>query len=77
MRSAMSRRAFVASAVAGVSLSGWLSRLATQAAEEKLAKSCVLLWMSGGPSHLDTFDLKPEGPANVRGEFRPIDTSVP
>jgi hypothetical protein len=32
--------------------------------------------MAGGPSHLDTFDLKPEAPDNIRGEFRPIDTSV-
>jgi hypothetical protein len=36
-----------------------------------------LLWMSGGPSHLDTFDLKPEAPDGIRGEFQPIDTAVP
>jgi hypothetical protein len=33
--------------------------------------------MTGGPSHLDTFDLKPEAPNNIRGEFQPIDTAVP
>jgi hypothetical protein len=33
--------------------------------------------MSGGPSHLDTFDLKPDAPDQIRGEFRPINTSVP
>src|SRR5688572_28083718 len=57
------------------SLSGWLPALAAQAGER--TKSCILLWMTGGPSHLDTFDLKPEARSEVRGEFRPIDTSVP
>jgi hypothetical protein len=33
--------------------------------------------MSGGPSHLDTFDLKPDAPAETRGDFKPIDTAVP
>jgi hypothetical protein len=40
-------------------------------------KSCILLFCDGGPSHLDTFDMKPAAPAAVRGEFRPIATSVP
>ena len=40
-------------------------------------KSCILLWMTGGPSHIDTFDLKPDAPDSIRGEFEPIDTSVP
>ena len=35
------------------------------------AKSCILLFMWGGPAHQDTWDLKPEAPAEVRGEFRP------
>ena len=65
------------SIAAGATLSGWLPRLAAQAADEKGVKSCILLWMAGGPSHLDTFDLKPNAPANIRGEFTPIDTSVP
>jgi len=39
--------------------------------------SCILIWMDGGPSHLDTFDLKPEAPSEVRGEFAPIRTNVP
>jgi hypothetical protein len=39
--------------------------------------SCILVYLLGGPSHLDTFDLKPEAPAEVRGPFSPIDTSVP
>ncbi len=41
------------------------------------AKSVLFLFLFGGPSHLDTFDPKPEAPDECRGEFRPIDTSVP
>jgi hypothetical protein len=41
------------------------------------ARSIIFLNQFGGPSHLDTFDLKPEAPENIRGEFRPIATSVP
>jgi len=41
------------------------------------AKNCILLWMTGGPSHLDTFDMKPDSPAEIRGPFRPIRTNVP
>src|SRR5580698_1606440 len=41
------------------------------------AKSCILLFMWGGPAHQDTWDLKPEAPAEIRGEFRPISTVVP
>jgi uncharacterized protein (DUF1501 family) len=56
--------------------------LAAQAAAKELrsfgrAKSCILLFMWGGPAHQDTWDLKPDAPAEVRGEFRPIATSVP
>lgn len=41
------------------------------------AKRCILIFMWGGPSQLDTWDLKPEAPAEVRGEFKPIETSAP
>ena len=41
------------------------------------AQSCILIWLAGGPSHIDTFDPKPDAPADVRGEFKPIATSVP
>lgn len=40
------------------------------------AKSCILLFMWGGPAHQDTWDLKPQAPAEIRGEFRPIATNV-
>ena len=41
------------------------------------ARSCILLFMGGGPPQMDTFDLKPDAPAEVRGQFPPIATSVP
>jgi hypothetical protein len=73
----LSRREFVVSAAASASLCGWLGRLAAAAPDGPRPKACILLWMAGGPSHIDTFDPKPDAPANVRGEFKPIDTSVP
>jgi hypothetical protein len=77
--SGLSRRDFfrLSAAGVGVSLSGWLNVLASRAAESGgKHKSCILLWMNGGPSHLDTFDLKPDAPAGFRSEFKPIPTSV-
>ena len=41
------------------------------------AKGIIMVLLPGGPSHLDTFDLKPDAPAEIRGEFRPIATNVP
>lgn len=41
------------------------------------AKACILLFMWGGPAHQDTWDLKPDAPAEIRGEFQPIATDVP
>jgi hypothetical protein len=60
---------------AGGSLSGWLGSLAAHAANDpKRKRSCILLWMNGGPSQLDTFDLKP-GTENG-GPFKEINTNV-
>src|SRR5215471_16770054 len=66
-----------AAGVTGASMSGWLPVLAAQAAQQpaRRTKSCILLWMAGGPSHKDTFDMKP-GTANS-GPFKEIETSVP
>ncbi len=62
--------------VAGYSLSNWFPAFAQEAASDPARKrSCILLWMSGGPTQTDTFDMKPEH-ANG-GEFKPIDTTVP
>ncbi|HWB11422.1 MAG TPA: DUF1501 domain-containing protein [Pirellulales bacterium] len=60
----------------GVSFSGWLPRLAAAAGEAaaKQGKSCILLWMNGGPSQTDTFDLKP-GHANG-GPYKETATAV-
>src|SRR5262245_11618764 len=65
-----------AAGVVGFSASGWLEALAKDAANHPQRKrSCILLWMSGGPSQLDTFDLKP-GHANG-GPFKPAASKVP
>ncbi|MCS7166736.1 MAG: DUF1501 domain-containing protein [Gemmatales bacterium] len=75
----LSRREFcqlTAAGITGLSLSGWLDILALRAAQGQLKhKACILLWMDGGPSHKDTFDLKPG--TRYAGEFKPISTSVP
>src|SRR5687768_16588973 len=62
--------------VLGGSVSGWFGRLAEAAAPMRARKkSCILLWMNGGPSQMDTFDLKP-GHANG-GPFKEVQTSAP
>jgi hypothetical protein len=48
-----------------------------RANEKAKLPNCILIWLDGGPSHLDTFDLKPDAPAEVRGPFSPIKTKVP
>src|SRR5262245_14353225 len=73
------RRDFLRLSAAGIfapSLSGWLPVMAKAAGKtgKGLAKSCILLWMDGGASHKDTFDLKPE--SKGAGEFKPIKTSA-
>jgi hypothetical protein len=65
-----------AAGVTGISLSGWLEVLArATAADPQRKRACILLWMSGGPSQTDTFDLKP-GHANG-GPYQEAVTSVP
>ncbi|MGE3808964.1 MAG: DUF1501 domain-containing protein [Gemmataceae bacterium] len=56
-----------------------LPQLLCAEAQAKAArkKSCILIFANGGPAQLDTFDLKPDAPAEVRGEFKPITTNVP
>jgi hypothetical protein len=41
------------------------------------AKSVILVWLTGGPSHLETFDVKPDAPAGIRGDFKAIATKLP
>jgi hypothetical protein len=61
----------------GLGLGDWFGRRAR--AENRpvpRAKSCILLWLDGGPSHLETFDLKPDAPVEVRGPFQPVATKI-
>ena len=78
---AFSRRDLLKLSAAGFlggSAAPWFNTLAAHAAEAKAPakrKSCIMLWLRGGPSQLETFDMKP-GHANA-GEFKPIPTAVP
>src|SRR5438046_4764112 len=75
----LSRRDWLKCSAAGISgacLSGWLEALAADtAANPRRRRACILLWMNGGPSQMDTFDLKPGHPNG--GTVREIQTSVP
>ena len=80
----LSRRDWARLSAAGVlggSVSGWFGRLAAHAdaapTPARIKKSCILLWMDGGPSHVDTFDPKSEASSDIRGTLGAIDTSVP
>ncbi|MGD9645197.1 MAG: DUF1501 domain-containing protein [Pirellulales bacterium] len=78
----LSRRQFLklgGLAVGGLSLPGLLraeSALASSAASASRHKSVIMVYLSGGLAHQDSFDLKPNAPAEVRGEFKPIATNV-
>ncbi len=54
-----------------------LLRAEGEAAARASGKNLINIFLHGGPTHMDTFDLKPEGPSGFRGEFRPIPTSAP
>src|SRR5262249_21358714 len=78
----VSRRSFLkvgSLALGGLSLPGLLRYRAAAAAAGKPTprKAVILIWQAGGPSHLDMYDLKPNAPGEVRGEFKPIRTNVP
>jgi hypothetical protein len=61
----------------GLSLADLLRAKAAAGAANTRDVSCIMLWLQGGISHIDSFDPKPEAPAEIRGEFGVIDTSVP
>ena len=73
----LSRRKFLQ--IGGLSALGLTlpDLLRARAANSRTATNCILLWMQGGPSHIDMFDPKPDAPAEVRGEFGVIDTCIP
>jgi hypothetical protein len=64
-------------AACGLSLPGLLARQAAAASSRGRGKSVILIWQRGGPSHIDSFDMKPAAPPEIRGEFQPISTNVP
>jgi hypothetical protein len=80
-RLSSSRREFLkhsATAVGGLALPGLLTPGAIASLVSPRAnKSVIFVYLAGGPSHLDMYDMKPDAPAEIRGEFRPIQTNVP
>lgn len=78
----MSRRSFVQVGVAGMASVGLADVLrareavAAQGATRK-DTSVILIWLDGGPGHMDLYDMKPEAPAEYRGLWQPIPTNVP
>src|SRR5947209_3488791 len=75
------RRGFLrlgALALGGLTLGDVLRlRAETPSPGQPRQKSVIMIFLSGGPSHLDMYDMKPAAPAEYRGEFRPIQTNVP
>ncbi|MDP7292831.1 MAG: DUF1501 domain-containing protein [Verrucomicrobiota bacterium] len=61
----------------GLGLSDYLGLAKANAATNATAKSAIYVRLAGGPSHMDTFDMKPDAPDTHRGEFREIATNVP
>jgi hypothetical protein len=59
-------------------LADWFRLKAQGAGAARVApKAVIMVYLPGGPSHIDIYDLKPDAPAAIRGEFRPIRTNVP
>jgi hypothetical protein len=61
----------------GLGLPGLLAGRASAGATTPRSKSMILIFMSGGLGHLDSFDMKPDAPEGIRGEFKPMGTKVP
>jgi hypothetical protein len=75
----ISRRGFLqmgALAVGGLTFADIL-RCQAASGSGKAGKSVIMVYLNGGPSHIDLYDLKPEAPVEYRGEFKPIQTNVP
>ena len=76
----LSRRDFLhagALAYLGLSMPGFLQMQAAGAVDKKKDVNCIFLFLVGGPSQLDTFDMKPDAPAEIRGPYKPIKTNCP
>jgi hypothetical protein len=79
-RGDLTRRGFLRAgglAFCGLTLADFLRLRALAGSDSPRAKSAVLIHLSGGPSHLDMYDMKPLAPVEYRGEFSPIRTNVP
>src|SRR5829696_3118555 len=65
-------------ALGGLTLADVLRGQANAAAPPSVrrGKSVIMIWLRGGPSHIDSYDMKPDAPSEVRGEFSPIATNV-
>ncbi|HEY7312302.1 MAG TPA: DUF1501 domain-containing protein [Gemmataceae bacterium] len=62
---------------AGLTLAEMLRLRAAAGVSSARPKSAIMIYLPGGPSHMDMYDLKPDAPAEFRGEFKPIKTNVP
>lgn len=71
------RRSFLVASTLGFCGQFVAASTGATSSRSKPARSTILLWLSGGASHIDTWDMKPDAPAEFRGEFRPIATSAP
>src|SRR5260370_14837179 len=73
----LGRRDFLrVGAIGALGLSALLRSEARAAKDRSRAKSVLLVYLGGGLSHHDSFDLKPDAPAEVRGKYKPIDSNV-
>ena len=73
------RRSFVRAGsllLGGLGLADLLRLRGTASRGQRLDTAVILLWLEGGPSHLETYDMKPAAPREYRGEFQPIATAV-
>ena len=61
----------------GITLPGMIERAAAQGLRPGAAKSCILVFLDGGPAQQDMWDMKPNAPLEIRGHFKPISSSVP
>src|SRR2546423_13669112 len=79
----MARRDFIQLGLGAVMGLGFSDLLRCRAAAAEAAGkpgrqvNCILIWLDGGPTHYESFDPKPDAPKEIRGEFKPISTSIP
>jgi len=75
----LNRRSFLQLGVAGMAAVGMpeLLRAKAQSPASSMNSSVILIWLDGGPGHMDMYDMKPDAPAEYRGLWRPIHTRIP